>query len=118
VRAVVTCGSGDAVVLADRVADAAQRVTGLKRDVVGDPTDGADQGEQFGDAVARIGWWKAGAAVDLGQSAESPQDVRKPPSAANDCQRIKVQVRAPLGASAQVRKRPSDFNMSSVSQAS
>jgi hypothetical protein len=55
VRAVVTCGSGDAVVLADRVADAAQRVTGLKRDVVGDPPDGADQGEQFGDAVACSG---------------------------------------------------------------
>jgi hypothetical protein len=35
-----------------QVAEAAQRVDGLERDVVGDPPDGADQGKQFGPAVA------------------------------------------------------------------
>jgi hypothetical protein len=35
----------------------------------------------------------SGPLVDLGQSAESPQDVRKPPSVANGYQHIKAQVR-------------------------
>jgi hypothetical protein len=58
------------------------------------------------EALARCSSTRGGRLVDLGQSAESPQDVRKPPSAANGYQRIKVQVRTPLGASVRVSGRP------------
>jgi hypothetical protein len=50
----VSCGSC-AVVVGERVADAAQRVTGLKGDVVGDAADGADQGQQIGPGVRCLG---------------------------------------------------------------
>jgi hypothetical protein len=46
----------------------------------------------------------SGPLVDLGQSAESPQDVRKPPSAANGYQRINLQVRGNFGVFSQVVK--------------
>jgi hypothetical protein len=74
---------------------------------------GSDDGKVW-DTVVLLSWQVSGRGprvvfqhprgplVDLGQSAESPQDVRKPPSAANGYQRITVQVRAPLGASPQV----------------
>jgi hypothetical protein len=58
VRAVVSCGSG-VVVVGERVADAAQRVAGVERDVVGDAADLADQGEQFGPGVRVLGRWDA-----------------------------------------------------------
>ena len=58
VRAVVSCGSG-VVVVGERVADAAQRVAGVERDVVGDAADLADQGEQFGPGARVLGRWDA-----------------------------------------------------------
>jgi hypothetical protein len=57
VRAVVWCGSGDAVVLADRVADAAERLD-WRQGPEGEPADLADQREELGDAVASgVGGW-------------------------------------------------------------
>lgn len=55
---VVSCGSG-VVVGGEQVSDAAHRVAGLEGDVVGDPTDGAHQGEQFGPGVRVLGRWDA-----------------------------------------------------------
>src|SRR5215207_2734912 len=48
-----------AIVLAEPVPDAAQRVVRGEREVVGDAAEPVDEREQLGDAVmtARLGWW-------------------------------------------------------------
>ena len=99
----MACGSGNAVVLADRVADAAEPLDGSE----GQPPDVADQRQQVCPGVPGYWWWNGchgrslqagfrsrprlgvfrtgrGRLVDLGQSAESPRDVAKRRSTARN----------------------------------